>query len=58
MEWRGRRCVIVVTEWEGKQKGEKKFVLVRHSCTVCMAFQFIRVSCGKKGESSGPVDKP
>ena len=55
MERRGRRRVM---EWEGEQKREKKCVFVRHSCTVCMAFQFRYVSCGKKGESSRPVDKP
>ena len=49
MERRGRRCIMVVIEWEGGQKDEKKFVEVRYSCTVCMAIQFIRASCGKNG---------
>ena len=42
----GRGLVMVVTEWEGERKGEKKFVLVRYSCTACMVFHVI--SCRKK----------
>ena len=46
MERNGRGWVMVVTEWEGEQRGEKKFVLVRYSCTVHMAFYVM--SCSKK----------
>ena len=38
IERMGRGWVMVVTEWEGERKGEKKLVLVRYSCVVCMAF--------------------
>ena len=58
MEKRGRGRVMVVTEWEGERKGENKFVLVRHRCTVCMPFHFM--SCSKNLSIRGvhrPMDK-